>query len=211
MFSKKPFFAHAVPYIMPSLDNAGAMVFEEGENETTANDVFKIQRVEEIEREAYERGFDAGQKAGFEMGEQKALLLIQRLEKAVSDITELHQKELKELEKQVLELSIAIAKKIVLKELTLNPDIMADIVREALMRLQRTGQITIRIHPSLNEIFLRNKPELLSISPDIVFELDTKSPLYGAEIIGPEESIKTDIEEQFRNILDDMGVRLARD
>lgn len=211
MFSKKPFFTHAVPYVMPSLDNAEAMVFEEGENETVADNIFKIQRVEEIEREAYEIGFDAGQKAGFEMGEQKTLLLLQRLEKTISDFTDLRKKELKELEKQVLELSLAIAKKIVLKELTLTPDIMADIVKEALTRLQRTGQIIIRIHPSLHEIFIRNKPALLSISPDIVFELDTKSPLYGAEIIGPEEIVMTEVDEQFRNILDEMGVRLARD
>lgn len=211
MFNKKPFFAQAVPYIMPSLDNIETMLFEDGEKESPADNVFKIQRIEDIEREAYERGFEAGQKAGFEMGEQKALLLLQRLEKAISDFTDLRKKELKELEKQALELSLAIAKRIVLKELTLTPDIMTDIVKEALTRLQRTGQIIIRIHPSLHEIFIRNKPALLSISPDIVFELDTKLPLYGAEIIGPEEIVITEFEEQFRNILDEMGVRLARD
>ncbi len=210
MFKKKLVFAHAMPYIMPSLDTIKTMVIE-GSVKETADAALNIHRIEEIEREAYERGFESGQKAGFEMGEQKALLLIQRLEKAISDLADLHKKEIKELEKQSLDISIAIAKRIVLKELTLNPDIIADIVKEALTRLQRTGQIIIRIHPSLHEIFIRNKSELINVSPDIVFELDAKLPLYGAVVIGPEESIITDIEEQFKNILDDMGVRLARD
>lgn len=207
MFKKKLVFAQATPYIMPSLDTVKVMVIEESVKET-ADAAFNIHRIEEIEREAYERGFESGQKAGFEMGEEKALLLIQRLEKAITDLADLHKKEIKELEKQSLDISIAIAKRIVLKELTLNPDIIADIVKEALTRLQRTGQIIIRIHPSLHEIFIKNKPELITVSPNIAFELDAKLPLYGAVIIGPEESVITDVEEQFKNILDDIGLKI---
>ncbi len=195
---------------MPSLDIAESVAVNmDIIEEPISDELFKSLRLEEIEREAYEKGFEAGQKAGFEMGEQKALLLIQRLENIITDIIELRQRELKNLEKQVFQLSLAFAKRIILKEISLNPDILTNIVKEALMRLQRTGQIIIKIHPSLNEIFIKNKASLLGISPDIVFELDAKSPLFGAEIIGPEEIIMTDAEEQFRNILDEIGVQLA--
>lgn|GEM_PF-742144 len=210
MFSKKHSRVCAVPYIMPSLDIAESVAVNmDIIEEPISDELFKSLRLEEIEREAYEKGFEAGQKAGFEMGEQKALLLIQRLENIITDIIELRQRELKNLEKQVFQLSLAFAKRIILKEISLNPDILTNIVKEALMRLQRTGQIIIKIHPSLNEIFIKNKASLLGISPDIVFELDAKSPLFGAEIIGPEEIIMTDAEEQFRNILDEIGVQLA--
>lgn len=208
MFKKKSFLTQAVPYKMPSLDTERAVIVEE-DNPDAA--VFESRGSEDIEREAYERGFESGQIAGFEMGEQKALLLMQRLEKAINDIVVLREKELKNLQMQALELSLAIAKKIVIKELTLNPDVIADITKEALTRLQRTGQIIIKINPALKEIFIKNKPELLSVHHDIVFELDAGAPLYGAEVIGPDETVMTDVEEQFSNIIDEMGVRLARD
>ncbi len=211
MFKKYQVDNRIVPYIMPSLDSYNSATYKEDCHENSINETSVIRKIEDIEREAYESGFNAGQSAGFEIGEQSAILLINRLETAISDFKELRQRELKELEKQVLELSLAIAKKIIINELTTNPDIITDIVKEALTRLQRTGQIVIRLHPSLNEIFLKNRPGLLSIYPDIVFELDPKAPLYGAEVIGPEESVRTDVEEQFKNILDEMGVRLARD
>lgn len=179
--------------------------------EPKAEDILKNLRLEEMEREAYEKGFESGQKAGFEMGEQKAMLLIQRLEKIIADFAELRDRELKEIEKQVLQLSLTLAKRIILKEISLNPDILAHIVKEALMRLQRTGKLVIKIHPTLNEIFTNNRTSLMNISPDIVFELDTKAPIYGAEIIGPEETIITDIEEQFRIILDEIGAKVALD
>lgn len=206
MFKKIP-YEQVVPYKMQSLDICQAAVAKNPE----LSDVSGIRQSEEIEREAYEKGFNAGQSAGFEIGQQNALLLIQRLEKAIANLVHLRQKELKELEKQVIELSITIAKRIIIRELTTNPDIITDIVKEALTRLQKTGQVIIRIHPSLNELFLKNKPQLLSMHPDIIFEVDSNAPLYGADIIGPEETVLTDIQEQFKNIIEDIGVRLARD
>jgi flagellar biosynthesis/type III secretory pathway protein FliH len=200
-----------MPYKMQSLDVSHAVVAKKNNLDDELDEISGLRRIEQIEREAYEKGFNAGQSAGFEIGQQNALLLMQRLEKAIADLAQMRQNKLKELEKQVVELSFAIAKGIIIKELSINPDIITDIAKEALTRLQKTGQVVIRIHPSLNEIFQKNKPQLLNVYPDIIFELDTKAPLYGAEVIGPEESVMTDLQEQFRNILEDMGMRIARD
>lgn len=211
MFRKFRYDNQAVPYKMQSLDAFHADVAKKNYLHDERNEVSGSSRLEEIEREAYEKGFNVGQTAGFEIGQQNALLLIQRLEKAIADLSQLRQKELKELEKQVIELSFTIARRIIIRELSTNPDIITDIVKEALTRLQKTGQAIIRIHPSLNELFLKNKPQLLSIYPDITFELNSKAPLYGAEVIGPEETVNTDLEEVFRNFLGDIGVKLAED
>ena len=45
--------------------------------------------VDLIEREAYEKGYEAGEKAGFEMGEQKAQVLIDKLETLLADVATL--------------------------------------------------------------------------------------------------------------------------
>ena len=209
MSRKSLYDTEAVPYKMQSLDVCHSDGAKSNDHHDRLRELSISRQLEEIEREAYEKGFSAGQSAGFEIGQQNVLLLIQRLEKALADVANLHQRELQRLEKQILDLSFTIARKIVMQELITNPDIITDIVREALTKLQKTGGVIIRIHPSLHEIFLKNNPKLLSINPNISFELDAKAPLYGVEVIGPEESIITDIQEQFKNILQDIGVKLA--
>lgn|GEM_PF-2132919 len=160
---------------------------------------------EETERDAYEKGFAAGEKAGMEMGEQKAAVLLKRIEKIISEIEEYRKMLLSELEPQVLELSSDIAKKIVLEELSVKPEVMINIVRESIRRLERTGPITIKLNPSVQELFMRLKPELLEVHPDIIFDIDPSVPPMGQVIIGASEEIVTDTGIQVDNIIEDIG------
>ncbi len=170
-------------------------------------DLDQIQRIQELEREAYENGYEAGRRAGFEMGEKEALILVERLQEAIKNFEELRKKQFAKLEGEILDFSLTLAKKIIMTEITLNPNILANIVKEALKRLQNTGQVKIRIHPSLQAIFQKNEHLLESEAVNIVFELDSKLPLYGAEVIGSDEIILTDIDEQFKNLLEDIGLK----
>jgi len=169
------------------------------------------QEAERAERDAYEIGFEAGEKAGLAMGEQKAMVLIERIEALIRELTALRAAIIKELEPQVVELAVAIARKIILRELTINPDEIVEMTKEAMMRLDRTGPISIRINPSLHDLFMRHKPELLNIHPDVVFEVDPSAPLHGAVVMGDAGDVITDVDEQLRNLIREMGERLGSD
>lgn len=166
---------------------------------------------EQIEREAYEKGFAAGEDAGFSMGEKKALVLTERLENIISELTGLRKKIVRETEPQVVELAVDIAKKIILKELTLDPDEIVNITREAILRLERTGQITIKINASLYELFMKHKQEILNIHPDVVFDVDPAASSHGAVIMSPSEEIVTDVDVQMKHLIKEMGERLDGD
>jgi flagellar assembly protein FliH len=188
-----------IPYDMPSLEKAA------GPAMAGAYCLYSGQ----IEKEAYEKGFEAGEKAGFAMGENKALVLIEKLESVIRDLTEFRERLIKETEPELLELAVDIAKKIVLKELTINPDEIVNITKEAMMKLERTGQITIKINPSLYDLFMKHKPDLINIHQEIVFDVDPAMPAHGTVVMGPVEDIVTDIDEQLRNIIKEIGERLA--
>ncbi len=166
---------------------------------------------EQIEREAYEKGFAAGEDAGFSMGEKKALVLTERLENIISELTGLRKKIVRETEPQVVELAVDIAKKIILKELTIDPDEIVNITREALLRLERTGQITIKINTSLYELFMKHKQEILNIHPDVVFDVDPAASSHGAVVMSPSEEILTDVDIQMKHLIKEMGERLDGD
>jgi flagellar assembly protein FliH len=190
-----------IPFDMPPLDKAvrGQL------NPSIRNSA------EAIEREAYEKGFETGERAGLVMGEQKVMVMLERLEAILVDLTTLKESVMRETETQVIELAVSLARKIVLKEIETRPEEIVGMAREALSRIERSGQITVKINPSLYDLFMKYKPDLLSIHPEVVFDVDPSVPSYGTVVMGPVEEVVTDIDEQIRNLIKDMGDRLASD
>jgi flagellar assembly protein FliH len=164
--------------------------------------------MEEIEREAYEKGFESGEKAGFDMGRQKAGILMERLEGIIRELTDLKTQTIKEVEPQFIELAVSVARKIILRDLETNPDEIVDMTKEALKKIERTGQIVIKINSYLYDLFMEHKPDILNIHPDIVFDVDPSAPPYGSVIEGPAEDIVTDVDVQLKNLIKEMGERL---
>lgn len=184
----------------PILDEQIIDDLEEKEQEETIS--FNI---EVIEREAYERGFEAGEKAGFSLGEEKAKVLIDRVEALIRELITAREILIKELEPQILEVAVSIARKIIMKELTLNPDTIIEITKEAIMKLERTGPITIRINPLLYDLFIKHKPELLNIHPDIIFDVDPSLSKFSSVVMGPVEDVITDIDEQLKTLIKELA------
>jgi flagellar assembly protein FliH len=199
-----------VPFTMPILEEA--IKREDNEvspDQTVEKEVSTDQTVEQIEREAYERGYKVGEEAGFAMGEQKVIVLTERLEGFLQEIATLKKRLLSETEPQILQLAVSIARKIILRELTLDPEEIVKITTEAMMRIERTGRITIKINPLLHDLFIKYKPDLLSIHHDILFDIDPSAPRYGSVVMGPVEDVVIDVDEQLKNLIKEMGDRLA--
>ena len=188
MFSKKILKnSEATLYTMPAL-----------EEESRAG----LQSLEERQRLGYEEGFASGEKAGFRAGEQQASILIERLVNIIEEITLFRDDFIKETEGQIVDLSVAIARKIISDEITVNPEIIISIVRSALKKMQRKGTITIRINPALHELFVRHHASLLGIHDDIIFDTNEKIPLTGALVIGQNEEVVTDIDSIVANVVE---------
>lgn len=164
---------------------------------------------EEIERQAFEKGYASGEKAGYEMGKQKAGLLITDLENLFKKINSLKEKQLSELEPQVVLLAVAMARKILKEELSLHPEIIEKMVKEAINKISRTDPITIKLNRSLYELFMEKKSEFLELSSDLNFKLDNNVPEGGAIVCSPSEEIQTDLEFQLSNIIDELRNHLG--
>ncbi len=184
---------------MPALDNPKK---QKGLEDDPA---YLRQRIAEIEREAYERGYSAGESAGLEMAEQKAAVSLNRIEDIIKNIISIRDGLIKEIEPQMLELASAIAKKIIIEELTVRPEVIVTIVKEAMRRIERTGRITIKINPSLYDLFMKLKPELLELYPDIVFDVDPSASATGPVVMGHVDEVVTDIDVQITNVIEDIG------
>lgn len=165
-----------------------------------------LNKAEEVQRLAYEKGFASGEKAGFSAGEKKAVVLLERLEKVLEETAAIKEDLAKTLEHQVVSLAIAIARKIMIEEASMRPEIIVTMVKEALKKLQRMGTITIKINPALYELFAANKQHLLDIHPDIIFDVNSNVPVTGPLVISDIEEVVTDMDSLLSNIVEEMKI-----
>ncbi len=168
-------------------------------------------RVEALEREAFEKGYKTGEEAGYAMGERKAQVLVERLETTIEELASLKEGIIREIEPQFVELAMSAARQMVVEELTINPEAITRITREALSKMQPMQRVTIRISPFVCDVISKYKPEMLHPGTgEIVFEADPKAPRFGSVITGPVQEIETGIDEQLKNMIKQMSERLGQ-
>lgn len=118
------------------------------------------QRIARIEQEAYEKAFVLGEKAGREMGEASVAPLLEKLSAALASVCALRPLLIREAEREVMELSFAIAKAVVAREIDLHPDIVLENVRKALVKAGEGGRVMLRVNPGDAAMIWRERGEL---------------------------------------------------
>jgi len=117
-------------------------------------------RLARLEREAYEKGFAQGQKGGLALEERQIAEKGKQLEALFSEISDLRAQIYTEAEKELLKMSLLIAKKIIGQEIETNPQIIGRTIRSAMKYLVDKNYIRILINPEDMEEVKRVLPEI---------------------------------------------------
>ncbi|KJU87715.1 flagellar assembly protein FliH/type III secretion system HrpE [Candidatus Magnetobacterium bavaricum] len=157
-----------------------------------------------IEKDAYQKGIEEGEKTGLKNVHDKTIPMIEQISRLIGEVKTLRSKAIEGLQPQVVELAISIARKVVAQELSIKPEIIVSVVREALMRLDKSGRVTIKINPAVYDLFMKHKASLIDLHPDIGFEVDQAVSPKGPLVVGATEEIITDIDELLNNAIEDM-------
>lgn len=128
----------------------------------------KMRILEEARKEAQalkERGFENGFSQGREEAKREAREVLQKKiaiwESVLQEIKRVREKSLFELEELILELSLAIAERIIRREAKREP-FLAELIEEALQKLNHRERVILRVHP-LDVALLKDiKEELCS-------------------------------------------------
>ena len=100
-----------------------------------------------LEREAYQRGFAEGNGVGKEQAAVEARPLLERLSKSLAELAALRPRMRREAEQDLVKLSIAIARRVLHRELTLDPESIGGLIRVALDKLESRELSKVRVHP----------------------------------------------------------------
>ncbi|HSR70147.1 MAG TPA: FliH/SctL family protein [Acidobacteriota bacterium] len=156
----------------------------------------------EVEREAFEKGFAAGERAGMQMAEKKTDAVLRRFANSLEKIARLRDELLGQCEKDLVALALEIARRLVHREIEVDEKIIGTFVRVALEKLHVDSRVTIYLHPDDREILSRNLDEFFSDRQDIEITLRSRQDLNrgDCQIESDYGNIDARISEQFREI-----------
>ncbi|MEJ2099666.1 MAG: FliH/SctL family protein [Desulfobacterales bacterium] len=159
--------------------------------------------VEEIKENAFQKGFAEGQKVGFESGTKKVDPVINSLHQALVQLQNIRREIYQELEKEVVRLALAIAKKIVCHEVKTTRETVLCVAREALSRVENPAKIKIKLNPEDLQFINDTKSQLSQMLDNvdhIRFEAADSIQRGGCLIETDRGDIDARIEKQFQAI-----------
>lgn len=105
------------------------------------------ERAAEIERAAYDKGYEEGVAAGRASGEEQSAEMVKQAVAIVDAATELHDSMLQEAESEMVALCLEVARKIIQSELRTNPDVVKSVVSAAVGKINGSPRVTIKVNP----------------------------------------------------------------
>jgi flagellar assembly protein FliH len=164
---------------------------------------------ERMEREAYQRGFLEGKGVGKEQAAAELKPVLDRLARTLAELSSLRSRIRKDAEGDLLKLSISVARRVLHRELTLDPESIEGLIRIALEKLQSRDLCRVRVHPD-QEPAIRASMERFSNSHKV--ELIPDPSMHCGDVLfeTAHGNIDASIEAQLREIERGFADRLGR-
>jgi flagellar assembly protein FliH len=103
-------------------------------------------KVDQVEHEAYDKGYRDGREAGFQEGRGEIERLVQTLHRIISTAIEKRNEIIEESETQVINLVLLIAKKVIKVISENQKNVVINNVVQALRKLKSRGDVAIRVN-----------------------------------------------------------------
>jgi flagellar biosynthesis/type III secretory pathway protein FliH len=159
--------------------------------------------IDEVRTNAFQEGFAEGEKAGFEAGTKRVEPLIASFNQGLEQLKNIRQEMHQAIEKEVVQLALSIAKKIVCHEVKTNAETVVCVAREALGRVENPGKIKIKLNPTDLQFIQDTKSQLSHLLQNvdgIRFEAEDSIQSGGCVIETEMGDIDARIEKQFQAI-----------
>jgi flagellar assembly protein FliH len=114
------------------------------------------ERLAALEREAFTKGYAQGERAGLEAGGKRAEAMLRRVAQTLEELGGLRKTLMQQSERQMVQLALTLARRVVHREITLDPELIAAMAHVAIKKLGVSNPSTIRLHPDDYTIVARD-------------------------------------------------------
>src|SRR5438128_4914482 len=102
-------------------------------------------RTMQVEKQAFEQGYQEGERIGKQMGEKMVETIVKRYENSIARLAEEHKNLVEQMEEHTVRMALEISRKIVQRELTMDPDLVSALATVALKRVSGHQTIALRV------------------------------------------------------------------
>lgn len=127
------------------------------------------EHVMDVEKQAFEQGYAEGERIGKQMGEKMVETIVKRYETSLVQLAEVHKTLANAIEQETVRLAMEISRKIVQRELTMDPELVAALASVALKRVSNHQSITLRVS---RQDFGRVRSAVANVNPAIIVKDD---------------------------------------
>ncbi len=124
-----------------------------------------------LERESYQRGFAEGMAVGKEQAAAEVKPVLDRLAHTLAELSSLRSRIRRDAEKDLVKLAIAIARRVLHREVTIDPESIEGLIKVALEKLQSRDVCKVRVHPAHAE-FIKASFDRISNSKTVELIVD---------------------------------------
>ena len=152
---------------------------------------------------SYQKGFEEGKREGLILGRGEIAPLISKLKSTSQALLQAREETLNQVPQEVIEMALAIAKKVVRANVQVNKEIVTNMVREALRRTTDKERVVIRINPKDMEEIKAHQGEYTSLVDGIKsLEIvdDRRVSLGGCVVETNSGNIVADLDAQLEEI-----------
>lgn len=154
-----------------------------------------------LEKAAFDNGFLQGQMAGKDLAEKQIEGVMRRYADTVQAISTLKTVLRAQVEREVVRLALEVAKKIVYREIRIDPAIIQTLVRVALSHVAEKSAVTVHVSPVDYAYLLKQRAELSQTEGrDVSLVADNSIQQGGCLIQTDCGDIDARIEEKFREV-----------
>ena len=158
-------------------------------------------RSQEIEKEAYGKGFSQGEKDGFEYGQKAVQVIKSQFERIVENMEALPSKVLQDYRDWLIQTSIRIARQIVKREVQTSPEIVAETVKALLEQAEEHSTLTVYLNPNdIDFVKKRAEMELWAERKRFAFKTDRDLERGGCRVESSLQLLDASMAAQFENL-----------
>lgn len=157
----------------------------------------------EIQKQAWEEGYQTGYAEGFEAFKEENGQLTANILAVLKELQGLRLSIFQEYEQQIVRLSLLIAKKIVHNEVKTEKSFVLQMLKDAMSHFEGMGSVQIKLNPEEYEFIKAHQSELVAFLDDeqvIKVKADTRIPAATAFIDTDFASVDLDLNSQFEEI-----------
>jgi flagellar assembly protein FliH len=142
-------------------------ILDEAQSKAAATEASVNQKTEQIENEAFDKGYREGHDKGFQGGQDEVKRLVDRLHLIITKAIDKRNEIIEESETQLINLVLLIAKKVIKVISENQKNVVINNVIQALRKLKSRGDVVIRVNLSDLELATEHTKDFLKMVENV--------------------------------------------